>query len=338
MAQTRYNKTSTPKKAPSARVPSKGASTSKVKIFDRLSAYLAHHRLTAKDSFMRLLATPVSSIMTWLVLGIALALPMTLYVAMENIKQLSGSWQQTSQISVFLRTGLQESLGLKIHKQIEDWPETTEVRYISADEALKQFSSSTGLEDVLASLDTNPLPPVISLIPEISTTDSQGLADLKAKLEALPNVDSVQLDMQWVQRLYQFMDLGQRLVWALGLLLGLAVLLIIGNTIRLAIENRRDEIRVVKLVGGTDSFVRRPFLYTGIWYGLGGGLLAWALLALGLTWLSGPVEQLISLYGSDFQLKGLGFGNSLMLIVDAMVLGLLGAWLAVGRHIKQIEP
>lgn len=336
MAQTRYNKPA-PKPASSGRPSSKGASSSKVKLQNQWAAYLVHHRLTAKDSFARLLATPVSSAMTWLVLAIALALPMTLYVAMENIKQLSGSWQQTSQISVFLRSGLQESLALDLHKQISTWPEISEIRYISADNALSQFSESAGLEDVLSSLDNNPLPPVISLVPKLNG-ETADLTALKAKLEALPNVDSVQLDMQWVERLYQFMDLGQRLVWALGLLLGIAVLLIIGNTIRLSIENRRDEIRIVKLVGGTNSFVRRPFLYTGVWYGLGGGLFAWILLALGLAWLAAPVENLIQLYGSDFQLSGLGFGNSLMLILSAVALGLLGAWLAVSRHIKQIEP
>jgi len=148
----------------------------------------------------------------------------------------------------------------------------------------------------------------------------------------------VQLDLIWVKRLFQFMELGQRLVWALAALLGLAVLLIIGNTIRLAIENRRDEIRVVKLVGGTDAFVRRPFLYTGIWFGLGGGIIAWILLNIGLFWLSGPVEQLINLYGSEFSLKGLSFSDSLLLILDGVILGWLGAWLAVARHLSSIEP
>jgi cell division transport system permease protein len=142
----------------------------------------------------------------------------------------------------------------------------------------------------------------------------------------------------WVKRLYQFMELGQRLVWALATLLGLAVLLIIGNTIRLSIESRRDEILVVKLVGGTDAFVRRPFLYTGIWFGLGGGIIAWLLLSMGLYWLSGPVETLISLYGSDFVLQGLSLSDSLMLIFDGVILGWLGAWLAVSRHLTKIKP
>ena len=333
-------KTSTPKPSTSKPAPSHkhGASTSKVKFGDRWAAYLAHHKLTAADSLRRLFVTPIASGMTWLVLAIALALPMTLYVAMDNIKQLSGSWQQTSQISVFLRTGIKDSQGQAVMAQIQSWPQISDTRYISADDALKQFSNSAGLSDVLASLSSNPLPAVISVVPNLTGADADMLAQLQQRLSELPNVESVQLDMQWVQRLYQFMELGQRVVWALGALLALAVLLIIGNTIRLAIENRRDEIRVVKLVGGTDAFVRRPFLYTGIWYGLGGGLLAWVLLAVGLFWLTAPVEQLISLYGSDFQLKGLGFGNSLTLLSSAVLLGWLGAWVAVGRHIKSIEP
>ena len=146
------------------------------------------------------------------------------------------------------------------------------------------------------------------------------------------------VDMAWVSRLQQLMLLGQRLVLALAGLLAVGVLLAIGNTIRLAIENRRDEILVVKLVGGTNAFVRRPFLYTGLWYGMGGGLLALVLMALGLWWLSGPAAYLADLYQSDFRLQGLGWTRSLQLVLLSGLLGWLGAWLAVARHLSSIEP
>ncbi len=316
----------------------KGASQSKVRVQHKWSAYLAHHRLTARESLTRLLKSPVASTMTWLVLAIALALPMTLYVSIENVKQLSQTWDQTSQVSVYLKTGISDGLGRQISEQIEDWPQVNSVSFVDADQALKEFSAATGLNDVLGALKNNPLPAVISIVPNLGDQNEAALVTLQEKLQALPSVDSVQMDMAWVKRLYQFMELGQRLVWSLGVLLGVAVLLIVGNTIRLSIEARRDEIVVVKLVGGTDPFVRRPFLYTGIWYGLGGGIIAWCLLNAGLMWLANPIEQLISLYGSDFSLKGLGLYDSVLLIFDGVALGWFGAWLAVSRHLQSIEP
>lgn len=311
---------------------------SRVTIKSQGSAYVQHHKLMAVDSLKRLLAAPASSLMTWLVLAIALSLPMTLYVSLENVKQLSRNWDQTSQISVYLKKGVLDRFADDMTQDIASWPEVSSAVYIAPDQALKEFSASTGLSDVIFGLGDNPLPGVISVIPRLANQDETTLEQLQLKLEQQRHVDSVQLDLMWVKRLYQFMELGQRLVWALAALLGLAVLLIIGNTIRLSIESRRDEIRVVKLVGGTDAFVRRPFLYTGLWFGLGGGIIAWLLLSMGLFWLSGPVEQLISLYGSDFTLKGLGFVDSLLLILDGVVLGWLGAWLAVSRHLSSIEP
>ena len=311
---------------------------SRVTIKSQGSAYFQHHKLMAVDSLKRLLAAPASSLMTWLVLAIALSLPMTLYVSLENVKQLSRNWDQTSQISVYLKKGVLDRFADDMTQDIASWPEVSSAVYIAPDQALKEFSASTGLSDVIFGLGDNPLPGVISVIPRLANQDETTLEQLQLKLEQQRHVDSVQLDLLWVKRLYQFMELGQRLVWALAALLGLAVLLIIGNTIRLSIESRRDEIRVVKLVGGTDAFVRRPFLYTGLWFGLGGGIIAWLLLSMGLFWLSGPVEQLISLYGSDFTLKGLGFMDSLLLILDGVVLGWLGAWLAVSRHLSSIEP
>lgn len=311
---------------------------SRVTLGSQGSAYIQHHKLMAMDSLKRLLAAPGSSLMTWLVLAIALSLPMTLYVALENVKQLSRNWDQTSQISVYLKKGVLPRFAQEMTEEINKWPEVGSAVYISPDQALSEFSASTGLSDVIFGLGDNPLPGVISVIPRLNTEDESSLEQLQLKLQEQRHVDTVQLDLMWVKRLYQFMELGQRLVWALAALLGLAVLLIIGNTIRLSIENRKDEIRVVKLVGGTDAFVRRPFLYTGIWFGLGGGMIAWILLSMGLFWLSGPVEQLINLYGSEFALKSLGFVDSLLLILDGVVLGWLGAWLAVSRHLSRIEP
>lgn len=315
-----------------------GAKQNKVTVNNAWQAYVHHHKSSASDSLRRMLVDPVASAMTWLVLAIALALPMTLYVAMANIKQLSQHWDQTSQISVYLQKQVTAQDADALSRQIQGWPGIKAVTYIGADAALAEFSEQTGLGDVLTRLEDNPLPSVLSVVPDLNDNSSDELAVLQNRLHQLPGVERAQLDMQWVKRLYEFMSFGERLVWALALLLGLAVLLIIGNTIRLSIESRRDEIQVVKLIGATDAFVRRPFLYTGIWFGLGGGLLAWFVLSIGLWWLAGPVERLVALYGSDFQLHTLGLGDSLMLIGDGVMLGWLGAWVAVNQHISRIEP
>lgn len=315
-----------------------GARQSKVSVQNKWQAYLHHHKSSAQDSLQRMLANSLASAMTWLVLAIALALPMTLYVAMANVKQLSQRWDQTSQISVYLNKDVDAQAAAAMGVQIQAWPGVKSVTYIGADAALAEFSAQTGLGDVLTRLEDNPLPSVLSVVPDLHANGTDELAALQARLQQEAGVEHAQLDMQWVKRLYEFMSFGERLVWALALLLGLAVLLIIGNTIRLSIESRRDEIQVVKLIGATDAFVRRPFLYTGIWFGLGGGLLAWLVLSMGLWWLAGPVERLVALYGSDFQLHTLGLGDSLMLIGDGVMLGWLGAWLAVNQHISRIEP
>jgi len=167
---------------------------------------------------------------------------------------------------------------------------------------------------------------------------SESLVALSQQLLSIDGVDDALVDLAWVQRLQAMVSIGQRAVLVLGALLALGVLLVVGNTIRLEIQNRREEILVVKLVGGTDGFVRRPFLYTGLWYGLGAGLLAWVLVQLSLWYLSSVVDHLIQLYQSDFQLQGLGVGASAVLLLLAILLGSSGAWLAVLRHLKVIEP
>ena len=168
--------------------------------------------------------------------------------------------------------------------------------------------------------------------------DKPALEALRARLAALPGVEQAQLDLQWVERLGAILKLGDRFVFGLAVVLIVALLLVIGNTIRLHIENRRAEIEVIKLVGGTDGYVRRPFLYTGAFYGVGAGLLAWGLLAFGLDWLNQSGTALAGLYGSDFALAGVPLEDGLSLLVGAILLGWIGAWLAVARHLRQLAP
>ncbi|MEH6357981.1 MAG: permease-like cell division protein FtsX [Pseudomonadales bacterium] len=327
-----------PHNQPERRKSEKGASHGAVARHSRVKSYFEHHTQVAKESLRRLLAAPLSSLMTWLVIAIALTLPVGLFVFLQNAQQLSQEWDDAAQISVYLEQQLNEKQARKMALHVEGWDAVQQVRYISPEEALEDFKRSSGFGDALQYLKENPLPAVLVVSPRTDSANLQTTQKLLEELQALPDVEQAQLDLQWVDRLFRIMALGQRMALMLGLLLGVAVLLVIGNTVRLAIESRRAEIVVVKLVGATDAFVRRPFLYMGVWYGLGGGLLAWLMVNLVIFWLSGSVAELVAAYDGDFGLSGLGFLATLSLWLSSALLGLLGAWLAVGRHLSKIEP
>lgn len=315
-----------------------GASQSKTGIGDRLRSWQLHHRLSARDSLSRLLRSPLSSLMTWLVIGIALALPVGLSVALDNARAISVGWDSPAQISLFLRAEVSMDAADLLRQRILERPDVSSVRLVSRDQALEEFRQLSGFGDVLENLDDNPLPNLVLVTPLGGDGQAQRAAALQLALQEEASVERAVLDMEWVQRLNALVQLSQRAVAALGAILGLGVLLVIGNTIRLAIENRRQEILVIKLVGGSDAFVRRPFLYTGFWYGLGGALVAWWVVAVALWWLRGPMATLALLYQSSFQLEGLGVLDSIGLLAGGSFLGLLGAWLAVARHLSAVQP
>lgn len=276
--------------------------------------------------------------MTTAVIGIALALPSGLHVVLKNAQQLSGGWDGAAQISLFLNRSVGDDEAERLAKQIQKLPQVAGVTYISRREALLEFQRLSGFGDALQALKDNPLPSVLVIRPASEASTPKATEALLERLGAYPPVDLAQLDMQWVKRLYVIMELVRRGVVVLAILLAIAVLLVVGNTIRLAIQNRRDEIVVMKLIGGTDGFIRRPFLYTGFWYGLFGGLIAWVLVTLSLSILSDPVERLAGLYQSRFELSGLDLASAIMLLATSILLGLAGSWLAVGRHLREIEP
>lgn len=313
-----------------------GASIRTSRFFDRLRAWLAHHRRVARESLVNLLGSWLTSSMTWLAIGIALALPVILYLILVNIGSVSGQWEGKPRISLYLEDSLSTGDGRELAEAIAARDLVESTRYISAREALEEFQERSGFGEVVESLEENPLPAVIVVIPEV--TEPARLKLVVSELEGQAGVDSVSVDLAWIERLYAVLGFGERLVAALGVFLALGVLLIIGNTIRLAIENRRDEIEVVKLVGGTDAFVRRPFLYLGLWYGLGGAIIAWVLVQVSLLFLAAPVQRLVQSYGNQFSISGLGLGETLVLWVSGGLLGILGALLAVSRHLHEIEP
>lgn len=339
MAQNKLNKRRLGQlQTPAARKDVKGARRHKTGLRDRLASYRSHHRQVALDSLQRLLRRPAATLLTSLVIAIALALPTSLYIGLNNIEAVSSGWEGAARISLFLKPKVSVSQAENLRRSIAARDGVLNAEYISPDAALVEFRASSGFGDVLDQLDSNPLPGLIVVTPREANISAAAVTELQKGLAKLPEVDLAKLDMEWLQRLNQITELGRRLTLALAGMLAVGVLLIIGNTIKLAIESRRSEILVVKLVGGTNAFVRRPFLYTGFWYGLSGGLAAWFLVQGGLYWLRAPISELSVSYQSDFQLLGLGVLDSLLLWLFAGGLGLLGAWLVVGRELRAIEP
>lgn len=300
--------------------------------------YLLRHVQVFFFSLGQLAKTPIATLMTLAVIGITLALPAGLYVLFDNLQRASHGWDSGAQISLFLKLDTTERNATALQDKIRALPGVAAVQYISREQALIEFKRLSGFGEALDVLDNNPLPPVIVVTPAPSMNTPDLIQTLVQTLARQPGVDLAQLDLEWIKRLHAMLTLAQRGVLILAGLLALAVLLIIGNTIRLAILNRRTEIEVIKLIGGTDAFIRRPFLYSGLLQGLLGALAAWLLVGGSLLLLSGPAEELAGLYGSHFELGGLGLVNGLWLLLGGTALGWLGSRLAVSRHLHAIEP
>ncbi len=307
-------------------------------LITRSGSYFMRHAQTLIYTLGQLLRDPFSMLMTAAVIGIALALPTGLHILLKNAELLSGEIDGATQISLFLKKAVNEQQARQLVDQLHKMPEIGKARFISKQDALKEFQQSAGFTEAMKALDENPLPHVIVIQPSIQHTDEAAMQKLLLRLQDKLQVDVAQLDEEWIKRLYSIMDFIKRGVWILATMLALAVLLVVGNTIRLAIQNRRDEIVIIKLIGGTDAFIRRPFLYTGFWYGLFGAVIAFILLSMALFFLSEPIERLAQLYHSNALPSSLDAQTSLLLFVSSIFLGLSGSWLAVGRHLRDIEP
>ncbi len=315
-----------------------GASVQAPDLKSRSRSYLNHHARVARESLLRLWSTPLATLMTLAVIAIALTLPAVLQAGLQNLQGLTRDWQGMTQMSIFLRPEVSDAAAEDLARQLAANEQIAKVHYLSPQAALQEFQSLSGFSEALQLLEENPLPGVLLVEPAPGYQDSTHLEALRRLLASVEGVDSADLDLGWVQRLQAILRLLNRGLVAISLLLGMTVLLVVGNTLRLAIENRRHEVVVAKLVGATDAFVRRPFLYTGAWFGIGGGLLALLLVQASLAYLQAPFAELMRLYGSSVEIRGLGLQNSLLLLGSALLLGVAGGWLAVGRHLRDIEP
>ncbi len=303
-----------------------------------MGAWLNRHLQTLVGSLGRLSQQPVANLLTILVIGIALALPACLQVLVANARSVTGDLGNAVDISVYLKRNVSEQQAREVADKIRQRRDIAKVDLITSTTALKEFREFSGFGAALDVLADNPLPHTLVVRPGADDLTPAHLESVGADLKALPEVEIVQLDTAWVQRLEAILEAARRGIFVAAVLLAVGVMVIVGNTIRLDIQNRRDEIEVTKLVGGSDAFVRRPFLYSGVWYGLGGSLVALLIVAVTVLVLSGPVQRITGLYGSDFRLTGLGPQTTLLLVGAGVALGWLGSFIAASRHLRAIEP
>jgi cell division transport system permease protein len=303
---------------------------------DALKHYFGLHRDNLVGAVARLAGQPFASVLTILVIATALALPAGLRVAVNNADAVSDSWQSAADFTVYLKMDVSEDTARQTARTIEQRADVAGVTLIDRDAALAEFRAQSGFGEALDALDGNPLPHTLVVHPA-SGIDSD-IEALASAMAALPQTELVQVDTAWVTRLRAMLALAGRLVDFATVLLGLAVAIVVGNTIRLEINNRSVEIEVTKLVGGTDAFIRRPFLYLGLCYGLAGALMALLVVALGLVLLGPPVRTVAALYGSSFSLTCLSLAESAVLLGGGAFLGWAGAGLAAARHLRAIEP
>ncbi|MFC3122374.1 permease-like cell division protein FtsX [Agaribacter flavus] len=315
-----------------------GATRQNVGIVQAFFMFFVDHVRQALYSLGELYRTPFASLMTIGVLGFSLTLPGTLYIVVKNTEQISQQWQQASEISLFLRQDISDANAQQLVKRLNVWPEIQSVSYLSASEALTEFEQLSGLGDAIGYLERNPLPAVVLVVPTSRHAAPTAASLLLDKLRQEREVELGKLDIEWLERLYAVLDVAKELVFLLAILLFFAVVLIIGNTIRLNIMNKRDEILVMKLVGATDAFIHRPFMYTGFWFGLVGGLFAWFMISLVLFWIDWNLQEMLSLYMLNLDITGMDFGAIGIMLLISVSLGLAGSFLSVQRHVRDIEP
>ena len=302
-----------------------------------LTTWFLRHVSTSIGSLGRLVRQPFASLMIVLVIAVTLAIPASLTLIVKNARAISAGWDNALDFSIYLDRDISESEAAGLARLIEQRADVESVRLITASDALEEFKQQSGFGEALEQLSANPLPHTLVVRPSAANT-SASMILLQEELSNLPEADLVQVDTEWVQRFHAILDIVRQAIVIGASLLGAAIVVIIGNTIRLDIQNRREEIEVTKLIGASNSFVRRPFLWSGFWFGLFGGLLAIGLVQYGLFLLEQPATRLAGLYQSGLMVQALSLQESLAILGTGVGLGLIGSWLAVARHMRRIEP
>jgi len=302
-----------------------------------MTTWITRHVSTSVGSLGRLFRQPFASLMIILVIAVTLAIPAALNLVVKNAQSISKGWDNALDFSIYLKRGTSESEAEGLARLIQQRADVASVELITANEALGEFKRQSGFGEALDHLSANPLPHTLVVRPSPANT-SQSMVLLQEELGNLPESDVVQVDTEWVQRFHAILDIIKQAIVIGAVLLGLAIIVIIGNTIRLDIQNRREEIEVTKLIGASNAFVRRPFLWSGFWYGLFGGLLALGLVQYGLFLLEQPAARLAGLYQSGVTVLSLNLVESLSILGIGIALGFIGSWFAAARHMRRIEP
>ncbi len=315
-----------------------GASTNKRSVRDRLDSYFQHHRSSYQAAFDRVCAQPAQTVLTSAVVAIALSLPAILILVLFNFQQLGERWDTNPKLTLYLHQRASDQAVDVLRKKLDNDLRVKRTVYISAGDALAEFELASGFGSALSGLEQNPLPSAIEVELQPDYLAPQIQREIASEFQKEAVVEEAGVDLQWVQRFIAITGLVRQVVFFLAGLLVFGALLAIGNTIRLVIENRKEEIVVIKLVGGTNGFVRRPLLYSGGLYGLIGGLLACVIVMVGFEMLAASVRGIAESYQSDFRMRGLSPFDALVMLVSGTLIGWLGAQVAVGRHLAKIEP
>ncbi|MEI6745289.1 MAG: permease-like cell division protein FtsX [Methylococcaceae bacterium] len=304
---------------------------------DKLRAYRDLHAHALFSSLGRLVASRLNAVLTIIVLSISISLACGFYLLVQNVQQLTSDLESSNQISLFLRDDVSLASATRLANGIKLDPSVQVVKVITKEQALKEFEDFSGFGEAIQALEKNPLPIVLQVIPKNSLEEGQNIETLVENFKQAGEVDFAQLDMQWVKKLQLMIDVAQMSVMLMGVLLSLAVLFITGNTIRLELHNRKDEIVIAKLVGATNSFVQRPFLYSGFWIGFFSGISAWFIVTIMMLVLKQPIEKLSMLYHSSFHLLFMGFFETFVLVFISSSLGIVGSWVVVQLQLKQMK-
>ena len=304
---------------------------------NKLVAYFLHHIQSLLFSLGKIYKAPATTIMTVAVIGITLSLPSGFYLFVKNIEALSGDLSSSTQITLYLDLKTSEKKARELSLALANRNTIEKTELVTRDFALQAFRQSSGFGKSIDTLSSNPLPHTIIVEPN-SVSDKFAIKNLLNSLQSLPEVKIAKLDTEWLERLFTILEIAKRVVAVVTLLFAFAVLLIIGNTIRLDIQNRYQEIIVTKLIGATNAFIRRPFLYGGLWYGLLGGIVSWLIVELGYLSISEPISRLNLLYQTELNVVTFSFQEFIILIASSTLLGLAGSWVAVAKHLNQIEP
>lgn len=298
----------------------------------RMAMWWRQHAWCLRDSLRQLVRRPLGTVMTIAVMGLALALPLAFYLLLLNVQHLAAAVGDSQAVSAFLKTDVAAGTADKLAANLRTRADVSAVTVRTPRQGLAEMSAMQGFGDAINALPDNPLPFVLLIEPRAGADRAQ-VESMVHVVRALPEVDVVQDNGQWRARLDALVALGRRVALLLAALLGAAAVLVIGNTVRLDIRSRADEIAVQQLIGANASFVRRPYLYEGVWYGLAAGVVA-VLLVLALeAVLAGPVRDLVASYAGRLHFGGVAWGTLAETPAIAVALGWLGAWIASSRHL-----